>query len=186
MRWNDKTIKSKVVKVNHEGEVTLDFKEITDDKAKKEARKQAASTLAVYAGSTPKEKMYDFMDEFLSMSVAAFNNRDFSVVSSYISPMGPGYKEMENYIKDLEKRGITEEFEGVDILDMQTTDQGFKVRTKEVYDIYYSDGTSKEKTFESNYILVTSEFGLMEYKLVNTKVINEIDLDYSYPDGYDY
>jgi hypothetical protein len=54
------------------------------------------------------EQMYNFMDKFLSMSVSAFNNRDFSVASSYILPMGPGYNGMKDYIKDLEIRGIPE------------------------------------------------------------------------------
>ncbi|MFF2446492.1 zinc ribbon domain-containing protein [Neobacillus sp. NPDC058068] len=184
VNWNGAPIKSMVVKIDREGEVNLPFKEIADEQAKIEARERVMNALASYPGSTPKEQMHYFMDHFLSLSVAAYNNRDFSVVSSYIAPDGPENKEMNDYINVLAKKGITESFLGVEILDMQTTDKGFKVKTREEYDIYYADGTAKRKTFESNYTLVATEFGLQEYKLENTTTINETDIrDYDYGEG---
>jgi hypothetical protein len=165
-----------VVKVDREGEVNLEFKEIAERQAKEEATERVMNALATYPGPTPKEQMYYFMDNFLSYSVTAYNNRDLSMVSTYLAPDGPGYNEMSDYIKVLEKKGITESFVSVEILDMQTTDKGLKVKTREVYDIYYSDGTAKEKTFESIYTLVATEFGLKEYKLENTATISETDI----------
>ncbi|WP_066067122.1 zinc ribbon domain-containing protein [Neobacillus soli] len=184
VNWNGTPIKSNVVKINHEGEVNLKFKEISAAQAKEEARERGMNALAAYPGSTAKEQMNYFMEQFLSASVSAYNSRDFSAVSSYLAPDGPGYNEMRNYIKTLEKKGITETFLSVGILDMQTTDKGFKVKTQEEYEIYYSDGTAKQKTFETIYTLVAAEFGLKEYKLEKTTTIRENDLlDYDYYGG---
>src|SRR4051794_33116848 len=60
---------------------------------------------------------------------------------------------------------FTGAFHGVEILDLQTTATGFKIKTREDYEIFYADGTGKWKTFKSLYTNTTTKFGLKEYSL---------------------
>lgn len=170
-------IKSNVVKIEDEGEVNLEFKEIAQEQEKAEQKDFVMTTLAMYGGTTPKEQMYNFMNEFISTSVRAFNNRDFGEISSYLAPDGPGYAETEKYIQHLADKGITEDLVKVEILDVQATDKGFKVKTREEYNIHYPDKPSKNNVYESAYTIVATEFGLSEYSLDSTKTIKSEDLE---------
>ncbi|ETI69655.1 zinc ribbon domain-containing protein [Neobacillus vireti] len=170
-------IKSNVVKIEREGEVNLQFKELAAEQEKEAAKSRVMDVLARYApNASPKEQMYMFMSEYVSRSVQAFNSRDFSMISSYLSPTGPAYAETEKYIAHLEQKGITEEFVNVEILDMQATETGFKVTTREEYNIFYQDSPNKHMVFESIYTLEAEDFGLREYSLDKTTTIKSEDI----------
>ncbi|WHY85460.1 hypothetical protein QNH39_23060 [Neobacillus novalis] len=170
-------IKSNVVKIEGEGEVNLQFKELAAEQEKEEAKSHVMNILARYApNADPKEQMYIFMSEYVSRSVQAFNARDFSMISSYLSPTGPGYAETEKYIAHLEQKGITEEFVNLEILDMQVTETGFKVTTREEYNIFYQDSPNKHSVYESIYTLEAADIGLREYSLDKTTTIKSEDI----------
>ncbi|GAE25375.1 hypothetical protein JCM9140_1366 [Halalkalibacter wakoensis JCM 9140] len=57
-----------------------------------------------------------FLDDYLTTSVEAINQRDFSIVVNMIDPAAATYKkEASDYIDYLERRGIKEDFHGVEV-----------------------------------------------------------------------
>ncbi|MEH7107507.1 zinc ribbon domain-containing protein [Bacillus sp. JJ1764] len=171
-------IKSNVVKIEDEGEIDLEFKELAEEKQRAEQKERNMEALAMYGSdSTPNEQMHNFMEEFIAASVRAFNNRDFSLVSSYLAPQGSGYSATEKYISHLEEKGITEELLNLEILDVTTTEKGFTVKTREEYNIYYEDAPGKNTIFESTYNLEATDFGLRELSLENTKPVKSVALE---------
>ncbi len=170
-----KILKSNTVKITGEGEVSLQFKELAEEKQKAEAQVRVKNVLAQYPGATPKEQMQSFMEEYLSRSVQAFNSRDISMLSDYLSPNGPSYAETSKYIPHLEEKGITEDFLGVEVLDMQTTDTGFVVTVRSEYNIYYVDKPSAHNVYRSTYTLEATDSGLRDYSL-KTETISSDDL----------
>lgn len=172
------TIKSDTVKIDSTGEVELDFKEIADEGKRAAAKEEALDALATYSSSSDhKEQMYSFMDEFISRSVEAYNARDFSIISSYLTPDGNGYQDTEKYISTLEEKGITEDFLGLEVLDMQSTDTGFKVKIREEYNIYRLDSPSEDAVFESTYTIKAGEFGLQVVQLDSTNKVKSSTLN---------
>ncbi|MFU1796834.1 zinc ribbon domain-containing protein [Paenibacillus azoreducens] len=111
-----------------------------------------------------------FMNEYLSTSVAAINNRSFGQVAYLIDPAGPAYKESANYITHLESKGITEDLNSFELLGLSKNKDGsIKAVTSEAYTIYYQDGSVKNKKFVSEYKLVTIDGALMVHQLISTK-----------------
>ncbi len=175
-------IKSAPVKITGDGEVYLEFKEIADEQRQAAAKQAAHDALNQYGSSydTPQQKMESFMRDYLSESVYAINARDFALVESYLDPNGKQYNESKNYIGYLASKGITEDFYDLTILNVDSTDTGYQVKTREEYEIYYEDGTSKYKTFESVYSLVGDESGLKVSTLDSTKEISSSDTSEDY------
>ena len=54
----------------------------------------------------------------------------------------------------------------------EEVEDAFLVKTKEVYDIHYSDGSTKRKTFRSTYRVVQDDSG--ELKLWKLESVDEI------------
>jgi uncharacterized membrane protein YvbJ len=166
-------IKSAPVKITGDGDIYLDFKEI-DNEQQQAATKQAVQDALNQYGSSydsPQQKMQSFMQDYLSASIQAINSRDFSLVESYLDPNGKEYAESKNYIDYLATQGITESLLNETVLNVQSTDTGFKVQTKEEYDIYYNDGSTKDKTFNSTYTVVGDTSGLKIETLNGTNQI---------------
>ncbi|CAM4464271.1 zinc ribbon domain-containing protein [Paenibacillus tarimensis] len=129
----------------------------------------AAAAAAAPAGSAL-EQMQTFMTGYLTASVDAINNRDFSYVSPLMEPSGPAYKESADYIVYLEKKGITEELLDVKVQEAEEVSDGaYEVTTAEHYTIFYEDGTSKNRKFISKYKVVFSDTnGWLLHTLINT------------------
>lgn len=114
-----------------------------------------------------------FVENYVYTSVDAINSRDFSYVSGLIDPSSKDYiKEVSNYIDYLEEKEITEELLDIEIVDIkEKNDTTFIVSTQEEYQIYYSDGTAKHKTFNSKYEVKSTPDGYRMYKLIETKEV---------------
>jgi uncharacterized membrane protein YvbJ len=155
-------IKSAPVKITGDDDIYLDFKEIDQEQQQQEAMQAAQDALNQYGSSydSTQQKMQSFMQDYLSTSIQAINSRDFSLVESYLDPNGKEYTESKNYIDYLAAQGITEDLLNLTVLNVQSTDTGFKVQTEEEYDIYYNDGSTKDKTFDSTYTVVGDASGL--------------------------
>jgi membrane-associated protein TcaA len=177
-------IKSDAVKIKDDSEVFLEFKEIADEAKAQEAKQQAQATLDQYGSSydSTLDKMQKFMDEYLTESVQAINQRDFSYVEAYLSPAGESYKTSKDYIDYLAGKGITEDFISVNVVNVEITGAGFKVKTREEFNINKQDASSNRKVYESNYTIDAGAVGLKINKLDSTKEISSEDL---YSSSYD-
>ncbi|MBP3950240.1 zinc ribbon domain-containing protein [Bacillus suaedae] len=114
-----------------------------------------------------------FVKSFVESSIQAINSRDFSIVEDKIDPASSEYaKEVSDYINYLEEKGITEDLYYIDVVDI--TDQGdnkYHVAMYEEYYIYYEDGTSSFKRFDSSYEVSITDEGPKLYKLIETKEV---------------
>ncbi|MEC2132252.1 J domain-containing protein [Brevibacillus centrosporus] len=119
-------------------------------------------------------KINEFMYNYVFLSVEALNKNDFSIVEPHINPNGKKYDEQRKYIDYLRKKNIFERllaFEARDI--KQINESQLRVKTYEEYSIKYGDGTSKFKSFNSEYLVDVSENGsLLVNELLKT---NEIE-----------
>ncbi|WP_422658911.1 TcaA NTF2-like domain-containing protein [Paenibacillus sp. EC2-1] len=101
------------------------------------------------------ESLQLVMHNYLSLSVQAINNRDFSLVSGLIDPDGPAYEESKKYIPYLEKKGITEELLNVQAVSFRVLDDtSIEVTTNDTYNIIDKDGNRKERSYTSTYKLI--------------------------------
>ncbi|MNS15525.1 Membrane-associated protein TcaA [compost metagenome] len=123
------------------------------------------------AGQADSSAIQSFMNDYLTISVYAINDRSFDEVASYIDPSGPAYKESSSYIDHLNEKGITEELLSQTVTDFKASadSKSYEVTTTEEYNINYNDGTTKYKKFKSVYKLVVIDGSLKMNKLISTK-----------------
>lgn len=118
------------------------------------------------------ESLQLVMHDYLSLSVQAINNRDFSLVSGLMDPDGPAYEQSEKYIPYLEKKGITEELLNVQAVSFRVLDDtSVEVTTKDVYNIIDKDGNRKERSYRSTYKLVAQNGDWKVHTLIETAEI---------------
>ncbi|OWA34001.1 hypothetical protein B9G55_16830 [Saccharibacillus sp. O16] len=130
---------------------------------------QASASGAV---SFTQEEAQDFMRTYVSSSVEAINQRDFSVVSYLMDSSGPAYQESSDYIGYLETKGITEEF--VDAVVTKLQDHGdstYTVYTTESYIIHNKENEANARTYNSVYKLSTIDGQLRAHTLISTKEV---------------
>lgn len=120
--------------------------------------------------------MERYMDSYFTTMVSSINNRDLSISETVLDPAGKAYPEHRQYLEHLKKKGITEEYLGVELIDFEETVGGYYVTTKEAYNIYYGDGSGKYKSFQSEFLVSSLESGLKVHTLLNTKELVSIDL----------
>ncbi|MDQ1144134.1 putative membrane protein YvbJ [Bacillus sp. SORGH_AS 510] len=126
------------------------------------------ATTATGTVSFSKDEVESFMKDYLTSSVSAINNTDFSIMESYLTPDGKSYKESKDYIDYLKKKGITEDLLSVSLSNMEPTTNGYQVYTDEQYNIHYGDGTSMKKSYTSQYLLKIDGSNLKVDSLVKT------------------
>lgn len=117
------------------------------------------------------EELKSFMDNFYTASTQAINNRDFSIVSDMYTLGGKSYNEMQTYIPSLEKKGITESYNGFELIGCEAAPEGYYVQTKDSFTIYYRDGSSKDKTFHSKFLVKMIDGSFKVDSLLSTKEI---------------
>ncbi|MDZ5472036.1 zinc-ribbon domain-containing protein [Bacillus sp. 31A1R] len=121
-------------------------------------------------------ELENFMYDYLSTSVYSINEGDFSIVEHFHDPNGKTYDESKDYLDYLVSKGITEQLLSANLLSYEETDDGYRVKMNEEYEIYYNDGTGKYKEFKSVYQLTLVGNSLMMYKLESTEELNSQDL----------
>ncbi|WP_246369779.1 TcaA NTF2-like domain-containing protein [Saccharibacillus deserti] len=148
------------------------------------AAKKADAPSSTEIGSTPvdasasgsaaftQEDAQSFMNDYLTSSVDAINNRDFSYAAPYMDPDGPAAKESSDYIPYLESKGITEAFEGAVVNEFKDNgDSTYTVHTRESYIIYNKDMEGTARSFDSVYTLSVIDGMLKAHKLVSTEEV---------------
>ncbi|MEH7415767.1 YARHG domain-containing protein [Neobacillus drentensis] len=143
-----------------------------NDTTDSDSTNQVASQAANQESETPsvtKEEVDNFMGDYLEASIKAVNQRDFSIVESFIDPNGKSYAEQRDYIKYLEEKNITEELLNYKVNDITKIDSTtFTVKTYEEYNITFGDGSQKIKTFNSTTrVKVLAEGQLAVNELLN-------------------
>lgn len=90
--------------------------------------------------------MEEFIKDYTDASVEAINERDFSIVSSYMTEDGPRKKEAREYIDYLDSKDIYEEWYGSDIEKIEEVDENtWTVTVIEEFDIQKPDSSSVKK-----------------------------------------
>lgn len=118
-----------------------------------------------------KNELQSFMEHYVSQSVYAINDRNFSHAEDLITNDGPRKKEARDYIDYLETKGITEQFISsyVDKVEAAGTNT-WKVTTTEEFIIYYPD-SSKTKRFTATVLVKKVDGDWRVHELVETKEI---------------
>ncbi|MEH7097799.1 TcaA NTF2-like domain-containing protein [Neobacillus vireti] len=119
--------------------------------------------------SVTKEEVENLMGDYLEASIKAVNQRDFSIVESFIDPNGKRFAEQRDYNKYLGEKNITEELLNYKVNDITKIDSTtFTVKTYEEYNITFGDGSQKIKTFNSTTrVKVLAEGQLAVNELLN-------------------
>ncbi|WLR61537.1 zinc ribbon domain-containing protein [Guptibacillus hwajinpoensis] len=113
-----------------------------------------------------------FVQTYVSTYVEAINYDDFSIISDQIDPSSNSYlKEVSSYIDHLNDKGMKEELISVDVQSVEASGAGYTVSTVEKYNIYYSDGSEKNKAYRSTYQVNVTSDGMKMGKLIETKEI---------------
>ncbi|MFS0749339.1 zinc ribbon domain-containing protein [Oceanobacillus sp. 1P07AA] len=136
---------------------------------------QEVSTSAS-ADELNESEMEDYMDSYFQTMVSSINERDFSISEAVLDPAGSYYSEHKDYLVYLEEKGITEELLDVELVEFEQVDEGYNVTTKEEYNIYYDDGTGKNKLFESEFLVTPVDDGIKVNTLVSTTELESKDL----------
>ncbi|WP_226654806.1 zinc ribbon domain-containing protein [Guptibacillus hwajinpoensis] len=122
--------------------------------------------------STDELDVESFVQTYVSTYVEAINYGDFSIVSGQIDPSSTGYRdEVSSYIDRLNEKGMTEEVLSLDVQSVKASGDGYMVSTVEEYNIYYSDGSEKNKAYRSTYQVNVTSDGIKMGKLIETEEI---------------
>lgn len=115
----------------------------------------------------------DFLRHYVSTSMDAINQRDFSLVEDSFIKGSKYEKQAKEYIKYLKKKGITEELKAFDVRDMKRlSDNSYVIETYEQFDIYYRDGSARRKSFNSRYAVTLTEDGPKVKDLLESKQLS--------------
>lgn len=120
----------------------------------------------------------EFMLDFGNRNIEAISSRQFELLAPYLDMNGEAYEETRSYLDYLAKRGITEE-----LVELQSNkieklgDNAYLVTTYEAYHIYYSDGSAKFKSFNSEYKITAQGQRFYINKLIKTEQLESRDLE---------
>lgn len=114
------------------------------------------------------KEMESFMKDYTDKSVEAINERDFSLVSDYISSDGPRYDEARDYIDYLESEDVYETWLGSELEEMKELgDDEWEVTMIEKFDIIWPDETKTEE-FRTTLIVKRVDGDFLVYELTET------------------
>lgn len=111
-----------------------------------------------------------FLKDYTDKSVEAINERDFSIVSDYMTKNGPRYDEARNYIDYLESEGVYETWLGTELEKLKELDDNkWEVSVIEEFKIIWPDKTKVDK-FRTKLIIkrVDGEFLVDELTETNS------------------
>lgn len=113
-----------------------------------------------------------FMHQYLADSVYAINYQDFTYAEPYLAPNSTRFSEQLEYTNYLIDKGITEELLEYELVSVEEIgDATYEVTTREAYTIYYSDGSSSYKRFESRFHIIETGSGFEVSQLIYTNEI---------------
>ncbi|MDQ0206943.1 TcaA second domain-containing protein [Alkalicoccobacillus murimartini] len=126
----------------------------------KEDQDEVSSTdSAIEEGSKVKlseDQADSLVYSFISSYVSGVNYGDPSYIDNYVTPE---YKKgIESYMIDLYDREISQYFIDAETTSVSANDNGsYTIKTKEIYEIYYTDKADLQKTFNATYIVIYNE-----------------------------
>lgn len=143
-----------------------------------EATQTIEGSKKIYGQSSEEQELKTIVEETLNNAyeafVSAINNNDFSIVEDYYVKNGKSYNENKKYIPATAKRGITEEFLGLEIENIKKiNDNQIKVTSKDQYRINSEKNGEYDAKFQSVTILKKVDEKWLIDELVSTEKIEE-------------
>ncbi|MER2261559.1 MAG: hypothetical protein ABS934_06045 [Psychrobacillus sp.] len=118
-----------------------------------------------------KEELQEFMEDYAYYGVAAINNRNIEFVEDYLAKDGPKLQESIDYIFELEKKGIKEDY--ISSVVTNVVDKGsntYEVTTTEAFTIYYPD-SQQDKKYNTVTLVKKVDNRWLVHQLVSTKEV---------------
>lgn len=120
------------------------------------------------------EDLEHFLQNYGYSTMDAIRMNDFSYTEPYLDPNGKSYNESREYIAYLNSKNISENLLTLEVTDVfNLNDETYQVNTYEEYDIFYEDGSSKFKSFNSQYKVKLIDGQLYINELIDTIVSEE-------------
>ncbi|MFC3886489.1 zinc ribbon domain-containing protein [Bacillus songklensis] len=164
-KFKDGVKRSKKVKVEDETDIYLPIGEDETAESAEQAEDKDAD-------------VGDFLKTYVSKSMDAVNEHDFSIVEDMLIKGSPYEKQAKEYLKYLKKKGITEDLKEFDIRNIeQVSNDKYVIETSEQFEIHYKDGSTKLKSFNSRYAVQITEDGPKMQDLLESKQVQSEDLD---------
>lgn len=121
-----------------------------------------------------KDDLEYFLQNYGYATMDAIRMNDFSYAEPFLDPNGKSYNESKDYIDYLNNKNISENLLTIEVTDVFTlNDETYQVNTYEEYDIFYEDGSSKFKSFNSQYKVKLIDGQLYVNELIDTTVSEE-------------
>lgn len=162
-----KTVKSEVIKITDDSEIDLSFD--IEEPAEDVFATEGTDATFTDTESASKEDFETFFDDYFYQATYAINARDFSLAANYFVPGSKAYQESYDYVGHLDEKGITEQFLGAEVIQVDEAPEGYYVQTKDSFTIFYNDGTSKDKTFHSKFYVKDTDEGFKIDSLMSVK-----------------
>ncbi|WP_456279026.1 J domain-containing protein [Bacillus sp. AK128] len=151
--------------------------EFTDEESETTVGETTFESETIKVTIPSEETIGDFLHQYFLTSVEVINGVvEFSIVEPFLDPAGKKLDEQRSYTQYLLEKGITEEFISMFVKDIQSNEEFIVVTTEETYDIFYSDGSAKKKSFESRYNLRVQGQQLFVNELLSTNELSSEDL----------
>ncbi|MDT9026542.1 c-type cytochrome [Rossellomorea yichunensis] len=104
------------------------------------------------------EDIRELVENYVVLGMEAIRKEDFSSIEPLLDPYGKMYKESQESVKTINRRGLKEEVLTVQVQRItENTPSEFTADTYEEFKITYQDGTEMIKGFTSSYRIIALE-----------------------------
>ena len=118
------------------------------------------------------EDIKELVENYVVLGMEAIREQDFSYIEPLLDPQGKMYKESQDSIRTINRKGLKEEVLTVQVQHItKNTRSDFTVDTYEEFKITYQDGTETIKGFNSSYRVRAIDNHLVMSETISVKEI---------------
>ncbi|WP_404405062.1 zinc ribbon domain-containing protein [Jeotgalibacillus malaysiensis] len=120
-----------------------------------------------------RSEVESFMRTYNMLSVEAINKQDFSIIAPFTDSSGARYNEQRDYIDYLASKGITEEVDRTNLIDLRVVSATEAVVTTEEWFYIFQDGETRYNGYRTESVLKIIDGQFKLHELLKTDLIGD-------------